>query len=481
MSREYANASGNLDAAEEAVTLNTAGLASGACQVTGTFSGTVAFEGTIDNTNWVSINSVTPTGTIATTTTTTGIFMLNCAAFSKIRARCSAYTSGTITVVIQAVDEANVTTSATSITASIGSDQVDDAAFTPGTDNVSMMGAEFDDTTPDSVDEGDGGAVRMSANRNLYTTIRDAAGNERGVNVNASNELTVVEASGATIAGDTTSLDGKTPALGTAAMAGAVPVTIATDDTISVALDTAVDAINTKLASGTVIGDVNLGATDNAVLDAIDTAIDAINAKLVTGTVIGDVNLGATDNAVLDAIASDADIASGWDNAASDGASVSGDVAHDTADAGEPVKVGGIAVTANPTAVGALDRVNAIFDDVGKQVVVGSVRDLKSNQHTTITSSTSETTVLTAVAATFLDVYGVIVTNSSATATEVTFKDSTTGTTRFVISAPANDTRGFMLPESAAHKQATVNNNWTATCADSVASIEITMMAVQNV
>jgi hypothetical protein len=31
----------------------------------------------------------------------------------------------------------------------------------------------------------------MSANRNLYNTIRDAAGNERGVNVNAANQLAV--------------------------------------------------------------------------------------------------------------------------------------------------------------------------------------------------------------------------------------------------------------------------------------------------
>lgn len=68
---------------------------------------------------------------------------------------------------------------------------VDDAAFTPGTSRVVMIGAEFDDTTPDSVNEGDGGALRMSANRNLFTTIRDAAGNERGVNVNASNQLSV--------------------------------------------------------------------------------------------------------------------------------------------------------------------------------------------------------------------------------------------------------------------------------------------------
>lgn len=67
----------------------------------------------------------------------------------------------------------------------------DDAAFTPATTKVMMVGFEFDDTTPDSVDEGDAGAARMSANRNIFTQIRDAAGNERGANVNASNQLAV--------------------------------------------------------------------------------------------------------------------------------------------------------------------------------------------------------------------------------------------------------------------------------------------------
>ena len=67
----------------------------------------------------------------------------------------------------------------------------DDAAFTPGTTKVIMAGATFDDTTPDSVNEGDAGALRMSANRNLFATLRDAAGNERGVNVTAGNALTV--------------------------------------------------------------------------------------------------------------------------------------------------------------------------------------------------------------------------------------------------------------------------------------------------
>ena len=68
----------------------------------------------------------------------------------------------------------------------------DDAAFTPATSVVSVIGGFFDDVTPDSVNEGDGGAVRMSANRNLYVTLRDAAGNERGLNVDANGALAAV-------------------------------------------------------------------------------------------------------------------------------------------------------------------------------------------------------------------------------------------------------------------------------------------------
>lgn len=70
-----------------------------------------------------------------------------------------------------------------------GTAMTDDAAFTPGSTSITPAGAMFDDVTPDSVNEGDGGVLRMSANRNLYTTLRDAAGNERGANINASNEL----------------------------------------------------------------------------------------------------------------------------------------------------------------------------------------------------------------------------------------------------------------------------------------------------
>jgi hypothetical protein len=69
--------------------------------------------------------------------------------------------------------------------------QVDDAVFVPAGNRVMMAGATFDDTAPDSVDEGDGGALRMSSNRALYTILRDAAGNERGANVTAAKQLSV--------------------------------------------------------------------------------------------------------------------------------------------------------------------------------------------------------------------------------------------------------------------------------------------------
>jgi hypothetical protein len=56
--------------------------------------------------------------------------------------------------------------------------------------NAAMAGV-FDDTSPTAITENSFGFLRMSANRNLYGTIRDAAGNERGANVNASNQLAV--------------------------------------------------------------------------------------------------------------------------------------------------------------------------------------------------------------------------------------------------------------------------------------------------
>jgi len=114
------------------------------------------------------------------------------------------------------------------------------------------------------------------------------------------------------------------------------------------------------------------------------------------------------------------------------------------------------------------------------QVINYIVRANNVNSKTTITSSTSETSIMAAVAATYLDLYGLLISNTSATACVVTIRDDTAGTTRFIISIPAGETRGFMLPRDSAHNQAVLNKPWTAQCSASVASIEITALAIQR-
>ena len=87
----------------------------------------------------------------------------------------------------------------------------------------------------------------------------------------------------------------------------------------------------------------------------------------VSGTVTADAGTGtfATSNTVVD----------GWDNEASDGASVSGNVLHDSPDGTtEPIKVGGRANAAAPTNSAENDRVNSWHDLAGRQMV-GALND----------------------------------------------------------------------------------------------------------
>lgn len=73
-------------------------------QVSGTFVGTVTFEGTVNGTDWLALLCTNVTaGTTATTATAAAIMRLDCAGLAQVRARISAYTSGAITVIGMAV------------------------------------------------------------------------------------------------------------------------------------------------------------------------------------------------------------------------------------------------------------------------------------------------------------------------------------------------------------------------------------------
>lgn len=63
---------------------------------------------------------------------------------------------------------------------------------------AAQLVGQFDDVAPTAITENQFGNLRMSTNRNLYGTIRDAAGNERGANVTASGALVVKDDRSAT-------------------------------------------------------------------------------------------------------------------------------------------------------------------------------------------------------------------------------------------------------------------------------------------
>jgi hypothetical protein len=70
-------------------------------QVTGTFSGTLTFQLTIDGTNFVSaLTTNVTTGAQSTTTSSTGIFFFNVVGALSVRVSASSWSSGTATVTL---------------------------------------------------------------------------------------------------------------------------------------------------------------------------------------------------------------------------------------------------------------------------------------------------------------------------------------------------------------------------------------------
>jgi hypothetical protein len=352
---------------------------------------------------------------------------------------------------------------------------------------TAALAGVFDDATPTAITENSFGYVRISANRNLYGTIRDAAGNERGVNVTAGNALTVdasattqpvsiaaaVTVQQSTAANLKGQFDPLTPASWALGSSTQNSATVGTGQLILGQFNTSPSAITSGNMSPLQLnGSGSLRVDGSAVTQPVSGTVTAAQgtAANLNATVVGTGTF-----AVQAAQSGTWTVQQGtppW--------TVNGDTASGTTDANNPVKIGGVARTANPTAVTAGQRVNSTFDKLGKQVVIGALREVKGVQKTSITT-TAETTVVTAGAAgVFNDVYAIVVTNKSATAVFVDFKDATAGTTRMTLAAPAGDTRGFTVPVDSAMVQAVAANNWTATLSGAATSIEITMLYVSN-
>lgn len=96
-----------LAAADNAIALNVRGLGAVALQLTGTWVATVSFEATLDGRTWVALNMVpTNSATAVSSATTTGVWISNIGGLEAVRARVSAYTSGTVEAHLQGAEPA---------------------------------------------------------------------------------------------------------------------------------------------------------------------------------------------------------------------------------------------------------------------------------------------------------------------------------------------------------------------------------------
>lgn len=118
-------------------------------------------------------------------------------------------------------------------------------------------------------------------------------------------------------------------------------------------------------------------------------------------------------------------------------------------DGSAPVKNGGIARTANPTAVSGGDTVTMSMDDLGRQLTRPvQVRDLIATAYVSkATGSTfgTETTLLASGASTYLDLIYIMGTNDSTAAIQCDLRASTGGTICKSIEIPAGGTAGISL------------------------------------
>jgi len=156
-----------------------------------------------------------------------------------------------------------------------------------------------------------------------------------------------------------------------------------------------------------------------------------------------------------------------WDNAASDGASVSGDVAHDAVDAGEPVKIGAIASSSlsGGTNVAAADRTNLKAALDGALLTRdGSLEDIVTATPIAITDGSSTSLIAAQGSGVKTYITDVTICNTSATNVTVDLRDGAAGSVKWTFPVPATGgvthRFGSPLPFSAN----------TAVCADPSAS-----------
>lgn len=291
-------------------------------------------------------------------------------------------------------------------------DGVNTAATAPAN---GVLGLGIYNSTEPSPTTGQSVGIQLDSKGRTRQVIMDAAGNTRGVNVNASNQMSV-------------SVD-NTVTVGTHA------VTVASGGIASGALASGSVASGAfasgSIASGAIVaGAVAAGASSFVKLEDVasadaDAGVPAMAILKATPTdtagTDGDYQMLQMKNGKL------------WTQA-------SGSVATNVAIADNPLNNGAQAVSSENTAVTALRQVQLVADLVGKLIVLpyANPENFVSGVITSAMTGTTSTSLMAAPAAGLRNyITQITVSNGSTTVpTDILIQDGSGGTTLYVIPAP---------------------------------------------
>ena len=144
-----------------------------------------------------------------------------------------------------------------------------------------------------------------------------------------------------------------------------------------------------------------------------------------------------------------------------------------------PVVTGGIVRTTQPTATADQKSMQFLLSKTGQMIAsIGTVREFQNTLKAVTVSTTTETTLIAAVATYFQDIYGLTVSNTSiTTATRVDIRDTTAGTVVESFWLPAATT--LRLNYDVPLKQSAINTNWTVQL--SVATTDVRISACYTI
>ena len=300
---------------------------------------------------------------------------------------------------------------------------------------------------------------------------------------------------------DLSSVGGASISLGQAAAASSIPVVSTSDGVTGVTAPTSATEIGWVNGSGNLVnvsagtplpvsGSISFTAPQHVIIDSgtvttvsTVTAVTAITNALPAGTnVIGHVIVDSGTITTVSAVTAITNaLPAGTNNLGKvqvlGNAGAAFDAAVNAAPPANAIQIGCLAATALPTANTATDLTVPMTDKFGRQVVIANtIRNLTGMQATTITSSTSATTIITAGASgVYNDIISLAITNSSATALIVTISD---GTKSLVYAIAANG--GIMIQPSSPIAATSAATAWQITCGTSVASIYVVAQFAAN-